>query len=379
MYFFSAVWLFFYRIFITDQQVGFLDAMAFAIGLVAEVPSGALADRYGRAKVVRAGLLLVVIGIVTQASQSSFAPFFVGQAIMMIGFAFVSGADDALFFDKLRYKQQSPEWRKLVTKGSQATLVAGLFATLIGGYLHTIQPRLPWFLTAAAVLVSAIVIWPIKDTQQDRKKVHILKAAKEYANSISAGFAAFKAPKLRIYVPLIITVQGLFYVNGFGLLKPIFIDRFGFSPFWGSTVIAGCSLLTVGVLAYMHKHAERLSEKRVLATIALSAAGVLLLASGPIGYFGAVVLLVLYAGEHVLHPFMSETINYHTNEEQRATVLSVASFLKSFPYVLLAPLIGYLNTKNILHYFLFVWSFCVILSLGMYIKNKHKDSLIHLS
>jgi MFS family permease len=379
MFFFSAVWLFFYRLFITDQQVGFLDAMAFAIGLVAEVPSGALADKYGRARMVRVGLLLVVIGIVTQAANSSFMPFFVGQAVMMIGFAFVSGADDALFFDKLRYEQDSPEWRKLVTKGSQATLIAGLVATLAGGYLHTLQPRLPWFLTALAVFVSAIVIWPIKDDPKNRDKVHITKAVKEYAASIAAGFAAFKAPKLRVYVLFILTVQGLFYVNGFGLLKPIFIDRFGYSPFWGSAVLAGCSLFTVGILAYMHKHAARLSEKRVLVTIALSAACALLFAVGPIGYFGGIVLFVLYAGEHVLHPFMSETVNYHTNEEQRATVLSVASFLKSLPYVLLAPLIGYLNTRAKLHYFLLAWSVLVLFSVGLYLKNKRKDSLIHLA
>ena len=45
-FFVSAVWLYFYRIFITDQQVGILDGVAFAIGLIAEVPSGALADRF---------------------------------------------------------------------------------------------------------------------------------------------------------------------------------------------------------------------------------------------------------------------------------------------------------------------------------------------
>jgi hypothetical protein len=55
LWFVGAVWLYFYRLFITDQQVGFLDGMAFAIGLLAEIPAGALADRLGRDTMVKVG------------------------------------------------------------------------------------------------------------------------------------------------------------------------------------------------------------------------------------------------------------------------------------------------------------------------------------
>lgn len=55
LFFLSAVWLYLYRMFITDAQVGVLDGLAFGIGLVAEVPSGALADRFGRGRFVRLG------------------------------------------------------------------------------------------------------------------------------------------------------------------------------------------------------------------------------------------------------------------------------------------------------------------------------------
>jgi hypothetical protein len=45
LWFLSAVWLYFYRIFITDRDIGVIDGIAFFIGLLAEVPSGAIADR----------------------------------------------------------------------------------------------------------------------------------------------------------------------------------------------------------------------------------------------------------------------------------------------------------------------------------------------
>ena len=103
MWFMGAVWLYFYRIFVTDQQVGIFDGLAFAIGLIAEVPSGALADRFGRDKIVKLGQVLIAAGLFTQAFGSAFIPFLVGQSITMIGVAFASGADDALFFEQLNF------------------------------------------------------------------------------------------------------------------------------------------------------------------------------------------------------------------------------------------------------------------------------------
>ncbi len=81
MWFIDAVWLYFYRIFITDQQVGILEGMAFAIGLLAEVPSGALADKFGRDRVVRLGQILAGSGLLIKAAGSSFAPFLLGRSL----------------------------------------------------------------------------------------------------------------------------------------------------------------------------------------------------------------------------------------------------------------------------------------------------------
>ena len=130
MWFVGAVWLYFYRIFMTDQQVGFLDGMAFAVGLLAEVPSGALADKFGRDKIVRIGQFFAGGGLIIQALSSNFIPIFIGQAIMMIGVSLVSGADEALFFERLKFNEDSKDWRKLVTRGSQFALIATFAATI---------------------------------------------------------------------------------------------------------------------------------------------------------------------------------------------------------------------------------------------------------
>lgn len=379
MWFVGAVWLYFYRIFITDQQVGILDGLAFAIGLLAEVPSGALADKFGRDKVVRAGQILAGGGLLIQAAGSSFMPFFVGQTVMMIGVSLVSGADEALFFEKLKFDRKSTDWRKLVTRGSQVALIGTLIATIAGGWLHTINPRIPWALNGLAFIAAALMIWSIKDDRPKKARQKFIPELKSYLHDIKTGFAQFRLPKLWVYVPFIITVQGLFYTTGYGLLRLVLLDRFHFDPFWGSVAIASSSLITVGLLAYMHKNADYLSEKKVLVFIGLMAASSLLLSLANIGLWGYVVILALYAGEHISQPFISELLNNRAPEEQRATVLSVASFFKTLPYVLLAPIIGYLNTNGKLEYFLISWALLIFGAIILYLSAKKKDTQIALA
>ena len=233
-------------------------------------------------------------------------------------------------------------------------------------------------MTGTSFILSILVIWSIKDTKIEQSKQKFSEEVKEYLMNIKLGFAQFRLPKLWLYIPIIMVVQGLFYATGWGLLRLILLDRFHFDPILGSIAVATSSLITVGILAIMHRYAESMSEKKVIVLISLSAAASLLLSLADIGKWGYFVILALYAGEHVLHPFISEILNKHAVESQRATVLSVSTFLRALPYIALAPVIGYLNTVGKLEYLLLGWSFLIFIAILFYLLTKKKDEKISL-
>ena len=67
LWFIESIWLYFYRLFMDDAQIGIIDAATFAIGLIAEVPSGALADKFGKSRITKIGIVVAAIGIAGHA------------------------------------------------------------------------------------------------------------------------------------------------------------------------------------------------------------------------------------------------------------------------------------------------------------------------
>jgi hypothetical protein len=279
----------------------------------------------------------------------------------------------------LNFKKDSNNWRKLLAKGAQISLIASTSATVLGGIIHKFNPRLVWVLTAFAFISSTISIWSIREDKLKEAKPEVFKEEiNDHLKSMVNGFKYFFKPKLFLYVPIIFAVQGIFYTTGFGILRIILLDRFGFSPFAGSLVIASSSLITIATLDFLNRKAEKVSEKLILILISFLTALSLLASIFKISYWGYFVILFLYVGEHVLYPFLSEIINYRSPGKQRATILSVASFLKTIPYVFLAPLIGFLNTKNQLGIFLLSWTVLIIISIFVYLLLSKRDKKISI-
>ena len=374
LWFVEAIWLYFYRKYINDQQIGMLDAGAFLIGLIVEIPSGALGDFFGHGRIARLGQVLAAVGIVMQAVGLNFSFIFIGQTILMIGTALISGSDEALFFEKLNFKSGSKHWRNLMMRCTMASTAGFLLAVLFGSWLYGINGRLPFILTGLAFLVSAMLLNGLSDVQHKRDK--LLTSLKTVLNDIVIGAKQFARPELRIYVPFILTVQGIVYATNWGMLRLVLLNRFNFSVFGGSVVMAIGSLVAVVILYYLHRRSHKLSEKYLLSAIGFAIVVSLIAAIFNLGFWGSLVVIALNELGFVIKPFMSDTINYHAPSAQRATVLSVASFLQLLPYVILAPLIGTLNQHGQLGWLLAIWAGLIIVAIVFYLRGKRQDSQI---
>ncbi len=113
--------------------------MAWALAIVlAEVPSGALADIVGRRRLVIFAALMMVVEmsllafVPMGASSLLFGVFLLNRLISGLSEAAASGADEALAYDSLKALGREDDWSHLLEKTSRVVSI-GFFFTMISG------------------------------------------------------------------------------------------------------------------------------------------------------------------------------------------------------------------------------------------------------
>nr|WP_256387995.1 MFS transporter [Pseudonocardia sp. N23] len=117
----------------SEAQVSALFAIWSVVGLVAEVPSGALADRFGRRRAVVTAYVGQGAGYAVWAVWPTFTGFAAGFALWSLGGSLESGAREALLFDAL-----APEQRWRYARIASGASAAGLLAQVPGAGLATL-------------------------------------------------------------------------------------------------------------------------------------------------------------------------------------------------------------------------------------------------
>jgi MFS family permease len=126
---------------ITLEQFGILNAVWAAAIVLLEVPSGALADVFGRRRLVVAGAGLMVAEMavlcLVPVPSAWVMPALVANRILSgVAEAFVSGADEALAFDSLEIRGRAADWPRVLERLMQWGGGVTVMAMIIGSLLY---------------------------------------------------------------------------------------------------------------------------------------------------------------------------------------------------------------------------------------------------
>lgn len=142
---------------LTLEQFAILNLVWALTIVLAEVPSGALADIIGRkrllvtaATLMVAEMLLLVL-VPMGASPLLFYVFLFNRICSGLSEAAASGADEALAYDSLKALGRESDWARLLER-TTTTVSIGFFVTMISGAL-----------LYDATLVNAVLDWPGAD------------------------------------------------------------------------------------------------------------------------------------------------------------------------------------------------------------------------
>ena len=111
---------------LTEAQISALFALWSAVGIVAEVPSGAVADRWSRRSCLGAAGILHAAAFAVWMLVPTFGGFAAGFAVWSIGGALVSGAQEALLYDSLAAVGEQERYVHVQGRVTAAGLIAQL-------------------------------------------------------------------------------------------------------------------------------------------------------------------------------------------------------------------------------------------------------------
>jgi MFS family permease len=337
-FFITAVWLFFWLKFLNYEELGFIDGLAFLVGWFAEIPSGILADRYGRKPLIVLAGVCIAAGCVLQAEATSAPLFFVAESLYLIGFSFYSGSGEALLYDSLASEQnQSSIYENVLTAAISSALVVDFAAGILGALAYQLDEKLPFYLSAfVSVLFSLFAL-----RLQEKEQVTLAKEGKR-----PSIFALVFTLKLSGYLLIAFGVTGLYYAFSWGFIRPAMATHFGLREIGFSLSLATALLATFYFVRYIP-----LLRKSFRDTTGFLLCGVLLgccfiAAAFITNWWGALLFTIMAAIGNGVPAWISIVVNQDIPSERRATLISSIAFVSKLPYVLIAWWGGTLLASN---------------------------------
>ncbi|GAA1191714.1 MFS transporter [Pseudonocardia alaniniphila] len=143
---------------LSAAEISALFAIWSAVGVVAEVPSGALADRFSRRACLVAAGVLQACGYGAWVLLPSFAGFALGFVLWGLGGVLVSGAQEALLYDGLVAAGAEEQYARVNGWVTAAELVAQLPAALAATVLYAVGgfPLVGWVSVGVCLAAAAM-------------------------------------------------------------------------------------------------------------------------------------------------------------------------------------------------------------------------------
>ena len=339
-----------------------------------EIPSGYLADLFGRKSVIVIGTIFGFSGYFLYSITHGFWGFLIAEIILGVGQSMISGADSAILYDSLIEQGRSDKYLmyegRMTSIGNFAEAIAGV----TGGFLGAISLRFPYYGQAVVAFLS--IPAAVALIEPKIHKIHSSESLRYFWKIIRYSLHENKILRWNIVLSSVIgsaTLSMAWFVQPF--FKQVDIPTSIYGILW--TILN----FSVGISALFAYRIERsLGQIKAILFIAITISLGFLLTGLSNSYFGLAIILLFYLIRGIATPILKDYINKLTPSEMRATVLSMRSLLIRSLFAVIAPFVGWMSDKYSLSTALIISSVLFfILSSGttmFFIKAKNKISIM---
>jgi len=331
LFFLPVVYIFFQQDGLSLTEIFAIEAI-YSLGIVLfEVPTGAVADRFGKKASLLAGSLFLILSCLLFSISSGFLALSAAYLVWAFGASLGSGADTALLYDILHKGGQEEYFKRYRANATVFGLSALALSGIIGGYLASISMRMTFVASAVAFALSFIVLSTIKHAESRHEN-------ESYRDIVTGSFRLIKNSPLLLWRFAYLVLFRVVYC----LVQPstqIYMGLAGLGiTFFG---VASALLFLSGLIGSKVAHGFESRFKTIsYAIIAALSVLSLLLASQYVVPLGFLVFALLYFAESMNSILIEHEMLKNTPKKWHSTVLSFGSMSSRLALTLLAPIWG---------------------------------------
>ena len=317
-------------------EVGLLEGVAWTITAFLEVPTGAIADRWGRKASIAIGAFLYALAMFLILAEALSPAFLLGYALWNSSTAFVSGADSALLYDSLKADGRASEAAKQSGRYAAINQASQGVASLVGAAIATIDINLCFTICGVLGLVEVAIVLTIHEPPRMSEDGEAYLGY--WKNVKTAVRIAARRPAVRALVLLSATITTLPLVVYYVLLQPYAVGV-GLPIAALGVVVIGVQVSSVVASWLAHRTADRFQLAGVVAAaLALFIAATAVLAVVP-SIPSLALMLAVALVPALLTPLLSARLNDLIPSAQRATILSLGALLFELGLAVAMPLL----------------------------------------
>jgi len=336
-----------------------------------EVPTGILADRFSRRRAVQAAIFLQLVGEVLFLFVRTYWLLVVDAVIAGLGFAFGSGALEALIYDQLKSENRADQMKSVMGKLSAASYMGFVLSFGVSGLLipqaSQVHIRAAILMTCITVGLGFLVTLLLKPENYPEERFEVQHYP---AKILKDGFRLLRRHRKLQRLVLLSTLSIAFWDYLGSLYQPYF-QQIGVPDGWFGLTMAAASLAAFFAARSVHHLEEKLGPTLSLLFATVGPGLIYFILTINQQPWIGIAAVVLFRGLNALKaPLFADYQNRLMASHYRATLLSLISMIAGGYTAVLGVIIGAIAERSLSAAFLF----CGLVVVGASLIFRMKKS-----
>jgi MFS family permease len=316
-------------------ELGLVEAIFHITSFIMEIPTGAVADIWGRKTSRICGRIGQLIAAFILIYSHSFFGFAIGFVVTALAYNLESGAGEALIYDSLKETGAEKQYMKVSGINEIIMQAAQTFGLLLGGFLSNYSYTYAY---AVTIVVSAASIIQALSFKEPNIKAEIEeKTFKVFKNQVRESLSIIVKNKRLGFLILFSQAIFMFNTSIFFYFQNYLLER-GMSKGNIGIILAISSLAAVITASQTYRIEKKVGEKVIILLLPLIIA--ICIWGTALSEYYYVFFIVINAIESIIFVAVSDYTNKLIPSDKRATILSMGSMIFSLYMMVIFPLIG---------------------------------------